>query len=432
MDNYLSSRWPAGMAAQQEPETKQKKKRERKKGRQVWRSVLIIVLALVLLAGLTVGAFFGVQYAADKMLSQLPAQPEPPQSSGKPDLPVTPSPSPSAGILPGESWTADLLPRAEPDPGVQLNLLTREGQEILPATEIYKKVLPSIVSVQASNSMGYSMGSGVVLSESGYILTNYHVVEGGLDLDIMLLSDYTVYKAALVGYDKELDLAILKAEGSGFVPAELGSSDELEVGDPVYAIGNPLGYLYGAMSDGIVSALGDRVSELAYPGRLIQTTAALNSGNSGGALVDAYGRVIGITYAKVTGIREDVVVEGLGLAIPMSDARSYLNRILRTGDSARISLGILCYSPVTIETKDGEELTGILVSEATKGTPAFGKLLPDDFITELNGIRVYSVDDVTRILSEMDPGDTVELTVLRRDKTITVQVELYDRLSELQ
>lgn len=432
MDNYLSSRWPAGMAARRLPETQKTKKRERKMGRQVWRTILILAVTFVLLAGLTAGAFFGVQYAADKLLSQPPAQPQQPQVSEKPDLPATPSPSPSAGAKPEENWTADLLPQADPDPSVQLTLLTREGQEMLPATEIYKKVLPSIVSVQAFNGMGYSMGSGVVLSESGYILTNYHVVEGGIDLDIMMLGDYTVCKAALVGYDKELDLAILKAEGSGFVPAEMGSSDELEVGDPVYAIGNPLGYLYGAMSDGIVSALGDRVSELAYPGRLIQTTAALNSGNSGGALVDAYGRVIGITYAKVTGIREDVVVEGLGLAIPMSDARSYLNRILRTGDSARISLGILCYSPVTIETKDGEELTGILVSEATKGTPAFGKLLKDDFITELNGIRVYSVDDVTRILSELDPGDTVELTVLRRDRTITVQVELYDRLSELQ
>ncbi len=427
MDNYLSSRWPAGMAAKSEPERKQKKKRERKK-RRVWRDVLIIVLALVLLAGLTVGAFFGVQYAAEKMMSAPPTDSQQPQSSGKPDLPSAPSQSED----PGENWTADLLPQADPDPSVQITLLTREGQEMLPATEIYKKVLPSIVSVQAFNGMGYSMGSGVVLSQSGYILTNYHVVEGGIDLDIMLLSDYSVHKAALVGYDKELDLAILKAEGNGFVPAEIGSSDELEVGDPVYAIGNPLGYLYGAMSDGIVSALGDRVSELAYPGRLIQTTAALNSGNSGGALVDAYGRVIGITCAKVTGVREDVVVEGLGLAIPMSDARSYLNRILRTGDSARISLGILCYSPVTIETADGEELTGILVSEATKGTPAEGRLLPDDFITELNGIRVYSVDDVTRILSEMDPGDTVELTVLRRGRTITVQVELYDRLSELQ
>lgn len=432
MENYLSSRWPEGMAARTEPETKQKKKRGRKKCRPIWRNVLILVLALVLLAGLTAGVFFGVQYAADKLLSQPPVQSQQPQTGGKPDLPAAPSPSPSAGEVPGVNWTADLLPQAEPDPGVQITLRTREGQEILPATEIYKKVLPSIVSVQAFNGMGYSMGSGVVLSESGYILTNYHVVEGGMELDIMLLSDYTVYKAALVGYDKELDLAILKAEGGGFVPAEMGSSDELEVGDPVYAIGNPLGYLYGAMSDGIVSALGDRVSELAYPGRLIQTTAALNSGNSGGALVDAYGRVIGITYAKVTGIREDVVVEGLGLAIPMSDARSYLNRILRTGDSARISLGILCYSPVTIETAEGEELTGILVSEATKGTPAFGKLLPDDFITELNGIRVYTVDDVTRILSEMDPGDTVELTVLRKGRTITVQVELYDRLSELQ
>lgn len=425
MDNYLISRWPEAARQQAPKEAVRPRAPQRKRRSSAWRSVLIVALALLVLAALAAGAYFGVQYAAQQLAGK-------PSAGGKPNLPALPNQSQTPGGETGESWTAADLPQAQPDPGVQLSLLPREGQEPLAATSIYKKVLPSIVSVQTYNGSGYSMGSGVVLSESGYILTNYHVVEGGIELDIMLLSDYTTCKAALVGYDKELDLAVLKAEGSGFVPAEFGSSDELEVGDPVYAIGNPMGYLYGAMSDGIVSALGDRVSQLSYPGRLIQTTAALNSGNSGGALVDAYGRVVGITYAKVTGVREDVVVEGLGLAIPMSDARSYLNRILRTGESARISLGIQCYSPITIESAEGEMLTGILVSEATEGTPAHGKLLPDDFITHLDGIRVYSVDDVTRMLSEMDPGDTVELTVLRRGRTITVQVELYDRLSELQ
>jgi len=245
----------------------------------------------------------------------------------------------------------------------------------------------------------------------------------------MLLSDSSIHEATLVGFDKELDLAVIKIEGDNFTPAEFGNSDELTVGDPVYAIGNPLGYLLGVMSDGIVSSrLDQRVAALDYSGRLILTTASLNSGNSGGALIDAYGRVVGITYAKLTGIRDDVVTEGLGLAIPITDARPYINRILRTGDSARPSLGIQCYSPVT--NMDG--VTGIEVAEATPGTPAHGKLLKGDLITHLNGTRVFVVDDVTRMLAEMDAGDEVQLTLIRKDKEITVTVALYDRLSELQ
>ena len=272
------------------------------------------------------------------------------------------------------------------------------------------------------------MGSGVVISESGYILTNYHVLEKGTELTVERLSDgLYIYDVKLVGYDKELDLAVLKAEGTDFTPAQFGNSDQLEVGDVVYAIGNPLGYLRGAMTDGIVSVLGDRINELEYEGRLIQTSAALNSGNSGGALVDQYGHVVGITYAKISGVREDVVVEGLGLAIPMSDARSYVNRILRTGDSARLSLGIQCYSGYEFN-----GITGIMVIEASPETPAFGLLLPNDLITHINGTRVFMVDDVTRILNELDPDDRVDITVVRNGKDVVVNIGLYDRLPTLQ
>lgn len=423
MDNYLSHRWPAATAPQ--PETGKKQNTGRKppklpkagKGRRVWRDVLIIAAAFLVLAGLVAGSFFGVQYVAERLAEEY---------AGSPGQDVLPAPGPTQENL----WSPELLPQGGPDPSVQLELLTREGAETLTATQIYKKVLPSIVVVEVTDGVNYGAGSGVIVSQSGYIITNFHILEGSTatEIAVMRLSDRTVfYDVTLVGYDKELDLAVLKAEGDDFVPAELGSSDELEAGDPIYAIGNPLGYLYGSITDGIVSAVGDRVSQLDYPGRLIQVSAALNSGNSGGALVDAYGRVVGITCAKLTGIQNDAVIEGLGLAIPLSDACSYLNRILRTGDSARPSLGILCLSPVTV---DG--VTGIQVTETTQGTPAHGKLLPNDLIIAAGGVRVYTVDDMTRILSLMDPGDQVELTVIRGKKEFTVAVGLYDRLRELQ
>ncbi len=431
MDNYLSHRWP-GIPQPQSEKNHQTPKHGKK--RRVWRDVLIICLALIVLGGLVVGSFYGVQWAAERYLTgeqgqsgqtgqpgqsaqPTPTIPLPGEKDDLPDLPGIPGGTESL-------WSPDLLPRGEADPNGVIELLSNEGQEPLSGSQIYEKVLPSIVCVEAYNGQGYGIGSGIIISESGYIITNYHIVEGGIGLTVMLLSDNSVYDAALVGYDEELDLAILKAEGSGFVPAELGNSDELQVGDVVYAIGNPLGYLYGTMTDGIVSALGDRVSQLNYPGRLIQTTAALNSGNSGGALVDCYGRVVGITSAKVTGVQEDVVIEGLGLAIPLADAQPYLQRIYRTGESSRPSLGISCYAAQV----DGYE--GILVVEVNFGTPAHGKLLPDDLILSANGIPALSVDDMVRVFAWMEPGDDVELVVLRNGEEITVSITLYERLPE--
>lgn len=425
MENYLSFRWPETT----EPERKRKHKRKQKK-RRIWRDILIILLTLVILGGLGTGAFFGVQYAAEHFLTDLPdgensPSPDPTDPSDLPtDRPTNPIPDEDL-----DNWSADMLPQGEHDPSVQLELHSREGREVIPSAELYQKLLPSIVCVETYSPQGYGTGSGIIISASGYILTNYHVIEGGIGLNVMLLSDSSVHEATLVGFDKELDLAVIKISGGRFIPAEFGDSDELTEGDPVYAIGNPLGYLLGVMSDGIVSSrLDERLSALDYSGRLILTTASLNSGNSGGALIDAYGRVVGITYAKLTGIRDDVVTEGLGLAIPITDARPYINRILRTGDSARPSLGIQCYSPITNE--DG--ITGIEVAESVAGTPAHGKLLPGDLITHLNGTRVFVVDDMARIMAVLDAGDEVTLTLIRKGKEMNVTVALYDRLSELQ
>ena len=425
MDNYLSFRWPETT----EPARKKKTKKARKK-RGVWRDILIVLLALVVLSGLAVGGFFGIQYAAEQYLANLPTDPpdDPPSGESLPPASQPPSTQPQPGPV-EDDWNADLLPQAAEDPSVQIELLSREGAPTYTSSELYKMLLPSIVCVEAYSDLGYGVGSGIIVSSSGYIITNYHVIEGSLGLTVMLLSDSSLHEAALVGFDKELDLAVLKIEGDDFVPAQFGDSDELEEGDPVYAIGNPMGYLLGVMSDGIVSSrLDERLAALDYSGRLILTTATLNSGNSGGALIDAHGRVVGITHAKLTGVQNDVVTEGLGLAIPITDARPYLNRILRTGDSARPSLGIQCYSPVTNE----QGITGIEVAEATFGTPAHGKLLKGDLITHVNGVRVYVVDDVTRILAELDAGDEVTLTFIRKGEEMDVTVALYDRLSELQ
>ena len=418
MDNYLSHRWPGAESPAPVP-APQGTPRPQKKKRRLWQNLLVAALAVLLLGGCAAAAFWGIQWAAEhvtRWADELPpGESEDPGHSSKPSLPSLPWEDEN------DDWSPAVLPSAEPDPSVQLQL--SGAASILTAREIYEKLLPSTVLVEAEEDGGYSVGTGFFISESGYLITNYHVIEGGQKLEVVLLSDMTTYSASLVGCDKELDLAVLKAEGGPFTPAELGDSDALSVGDAVYAIGNPMGYLYGTMTDGIVSSITDQVTELDYPGRLILTSAPLNSGNSGGPLVDAAGRVVGINSAKITGIHDDVVVEGLGLAIPISDAKPYLDRILRTGKTARPSIGISCYNA------EVGDVSGVLVVSVVKGTPAEGLILENDLIYGANGTIAPTVDDLTRIFASLDPGAPVELMVLRQGRKLTVTAALYDRLT---
>lgn len=414
MDNYLLPRWPTG---EREPLcTPAGAGRGGKRPHRLRRSLLAALAALLALGCLGGAAFWGVQLAADRFNDW--ADSVLPEPSG--------SPGASLPVLPWEAetpdWSEQSLPAALPDPEGALELSERVGDALAPG-EIYEKVIPSVVQVQTAGAEGVKLGSGFFISESGYLITNYHVIAEGFDLAVMTVADGKLYRAAFVGGDEELDLAVLKAEGGSFVPIALGSSDELRVGDAVYAVGNPMGYLYGTMTDGIVSAIADRTTELDYPGQLILTTAPLNSGNSGGALVDAWGRVVGINTAKITGLHDDVMAEGLGLAIPLADAKPYLERILRTGATARPSIGIQCYDAQL----DG--LSGVLVDAVTEGTPAEHILHADDLIYGANGQKAATVDELTRIFAALEPGDSVELMVLRKGRHITLTVELYDRLT---
>ena len=410
MDNYLSHRWPDGTGR---PGPAAPRPAPRRRKRRVGRTLLALAAGALALTLLTVGAYWGAFRLAEYYTAQA--------GGAEPSADL---PRPSSLIPQGESaWTSADFPWGEPDPSVQLLLDQADGRELRPQ-ELYRKVLPSIVCVEAESSQGYSVGSGVIMSASGYIITNYHVIEKSISIEVMLLSDQSYYEAVVIGFDEELDIAILKVDADDLVPAVFGDSDQLQVGDPVYAIGNPMGYLYGTMTDGIVSSLARQVEVGDLNMTMIQTTAALNSGNSGGALVDACGRVVGITVAKITGVEDDVVTEGIGLAIPVTDALPFINHILSTGSSFRPALGIICYSDLTSDPQ------GIRVKEVTAGTPAMGRLKPDDLIISANGVRVIALNDLTRVLYTSGVGGEVELTVLRGGKTISVTITLYDRLAD--
>ena len=215
-----------------------------------------------------------------------------------------------------EEITIPTYPTGE---GAVLEVETDRGPE-LTAQEIYQRVNPSVVTVLAQLEGSVSVGTGVIFRSDGYILTNYHVLEGGRDCTVALDTGRT-YEARYVAGDERNDLAVLKVELTGLPAATFGDSDQLAVGDQVYAIGNPLGVeLRGTLTDGIVSAINRDVWVDGRTMNLIQTNAALNSGNSGGPLINAYGQVVGINTIKMSSSYSNV--EGLGFAIPSASMRA--------------------------------------------------------------------------------------------------------------
>ena len=402
MENYLVYRWP-GSAPPTPPE----------KGRVLLTvlKVVGIVLGLILLG---VAVFFTILWGLNATMgeTQRPVQSHPPLPSHQVEQPQS-----------GRGWSQEDLPWGTPNPDVDV-VLTRQEQPVRTAQEIYQQVLPSVVRVETAGAEGYGVGSGVILTQDGYIATNYHVIEEGTALSVMLLADQTYHDAVVIGVDEELDLAIIKIEAAGLTPAVLGDSDELQVGDTVYAIGNPLGYLYGSMSDGIVSALSREVEVGGNDMTLIQTTIPLNSGNSGGALVDVRGRVVGITSAKITGVMDDTVTEGIGLAIPVTDSLPFLNYMLHTGDTCRPGIGVQCQ----ISTQGLVQT--IEITAVTPGGPADGVLQPGDVVVSVDGEKITTFYQMTRALYSAGVGGQLEMTVLRHGEEQTVTLVLYDRLAQ--
>ena len=407
MDNYLAYRWPG-----EGPKAPEGAPPRRQKGR-VWRNILVCLALLALLAALAAGGWLLSRELLGRWMESLPDDP---------DGWLWDVPSQSQDINGDMNGGVTAIARAPVGLGVTLEL-SGEAPALTPQ-EIYERVLPSVVSVMAQHGENlYSSGSGVIMRSDGYVLTNYHVIEGGSSASVMLLPGGETYEALLVGYDEGYDLAVLKIDAQGLQAASFGDSDTLRVGDAAYAIGNPMGYLYGSMSDGIISAVTRGIKVRENDMTLIQTTAALNSGNSGGALVNAAGQVVGITSAKLSGLSDGVVREGLGLAIPITDLRPFINRILETGKSWRPSIGIMCYAA------QADGVSGILVQSVEPGTPAEqAGLTPFDLIVEANGVRVESLYALRRVLYDTGVGGTLRCTVLRDGTRLELEFALIDTM----
>lgn len=305
----------------------------------------------------------------------------------------------------------------------RLAIQTEHGEE-LSIQEIYKKVNPTVVTVMAMRDEGMAaIGTGVIFTQDGYFLTNAHVIEGSAACRI-ILADGRQFSASLVGYDQKRDVAVLKAMYAYDLPAaELGDSRQLEVGDPVYAIGNPLGMeLRGTLTDGIVSAINRDVDVDGYTMTLIQTNAALNEGNSGGPLINRYGQVIGINVIKMTAGIGEAGVEGLGFAIPTETVEYLANQILEYGKPLPdTSLGIMVYAYVSEE----NALQGLMVDSVSEGSCAeLGGVLAGDIILEADGVKVIETSDLLAVRRSHAPGEEMTLTVLRGEETIEIVVVL--------
>jgi len=316
-------------------------------------------------------------------------------------------------------------------PQTDLSLKMAKGEEgALTIPQITEKSADSVVEITTETVETGTMlqqyissgaGSGVIITEDGYILTNNHVIEGATNITITLRNGDT-YSADLIGLDEQLDIALLKVEASGLSAASIGTSANLVVGQTVVAIGNPLGQLGGTVTDGIISALDRNITLDGETHNLLQTNAAVNPGNSGGGLFDAQGNLIAIVVAKSGGEG----VEGLGFAIPIDDVLAILDDLKEHGYvTGRVSLGL---SIVEINNEQTawmyrvNELGTYIYSISTNSSAAEAGLQPGDRIVAVNGTEIESYDDLKAFLKTVSVGDTLRFVVSRSGQPVEINV----------
>ena len=302
------------------------------------------------------------------------------------------------------------------------------GDSCLPLQQIYEQNIPSVVSIACQTRTGSGSGTGVVLTSDGYIVTNAHVVDGAVRITV-LLTDGRELEARLVGSDSISDLAVLHVEAQDLIPAQFGDSTVLRVGDSVAAIGDPLGVsLRGTLTDGIVSAINRDVNVSGRTMTLIQTNAAINSGNSGGPLINCYGQVIGIITLKIGNTASSAGVEGIGFAIPSSTAREIINQLMEQGYvSGRPSLGLTGMALSSFYQTYFHLPSGYYIEAVMEGSPAQQVgIQSGDILLSVDGTQVSTGDDIAAALYGYAVGDSVDIIISRNNRHYQVTLELIE------
>ncbi len=327
----------------------------------------------------------------------------------------------------GGSRTAYEVAVSAGDDGSRMRIAAeREGE--LSFQDIYLKLIDSVVCIEAAGPSTAVSASGIIMSSTGYIITNEHVVENAYTIRAILHSG-EIFTAALVGKDALTDLAVLKIDKNDCVSAEFGDSEGIRVGDTVLAIGNPLGAaLAGTLTDGIISAVNRDVEISGNTMSLIQTNAALNTGSSGGPLIDMYGQVIGINTIKTAAA--DSSVEGIGFAIPAQSAKPIIDELIAYGCvSGRPTFGFeaLDYDlPVSASIFYGTP-GGVIISSVDVRADAYEKgIRRGDVIVRASDENVYTVSELCRIRNKHKAGDEITLTIYRKGNYYQLSVLLMD------
>ena len=303
------------------------------------------------------------------------------------------------------------------------------GFVVKDVSDVVQKVRPSVVGVITESFQTYSTsstGSGIILSEDGYIVTNNHVVEGG-DSIAVTLDDGETYAAELIGTDVKSDIAVLKIDAQNLPAAEFGDSSQVEVGEAAIAIGNPLG-LNGTVTAGIISAVDREIQVGSSNMVLLQTDASINPGNSGGALLNEYGQVIGVNSAKISS--EDS--EGLGFAIPSNTVGPIVEELIDKGYvSGRPLTGISGRNVSALAAAFYNIPQGILVDQVAPESDAAAKgLTAGDVIIGVDDIRVENISDACTLRDEHKAGDTMKLTFYRQGSTHEINIQLMEEINQ--
>jgi len=391
--------------------------------------IAILLVVVIFLSGLV--SFLGVLNV--KLFAELKAQP---QEDEEPVSFVSDTEETQAvSQLLDPTAPIETVPQAtEADPDTFLlnpspdsvpNIPQEQG---LSLQEIYEKSIGSVVSISCTGRGSSSTGTGVVMTASGYLVTNAHVVEGTQQITA-ILSDERQFPAKLVGADAISDLAVLRIEADNLIPAEFGDSTALRVGDSVVAIGDPLGIeLRGTMTNGIVSAINRDLNTGGRTLTLIQTNAALNSGNSGGPLINCYGQVIGINTLKIGVFTSDSGAEGLGFAIPSTTVKEIADQLISQGYvSGRPALGITGESVSSFYQFYYNLPAGLYITGLDPESDAAAKgIETGDILVSIGDSRIYTQEDLASAISGMDVGDTVRVVIFRSGRQYSADLTLHE------
>ncbi len=322
-----------------------------------------------------------------------------------------------------------------------LEIVEIETGKVMTAAEVYAANVGSTVGITTSittNYWGYqttsaASGSGFIVTDDGYIVTNFHVIEESDSITVSLYNGDT-YEAALIGYDENNDLAVLKIEAEGLSPVILGDSDNLNVGDSVVAIGNPLGELTFSLTSGSISAKDREITMSSnMTMNLLQTDCAINSGNSCGALFNLYGEVIGITNAKYSSSSSsEASIDNIGFAIPINDIRSTVESIIEKGYYSKPYLGL-----GVVDVSREYQIYGLpqgaaIQTIAEDGPAEAAGLQVGDIITKFGDIEITSRSELTTLIGGCSIGDTVTLTVYRQGETLEIAVTVGEQIQTIE